>query len=97
VAPQGAAWDLRKNPQDTERPAERQAARFRQEKIWRGASMSKGCDEAAGDTSGANPDPESPLKTRGQAARKGGRERGSEHEETRTPTRRDSGGNFSGF
>jgi hypothetical protein len=44
--------------------------------------MSKGCAEAVGDTSDDNPDPESPWKRRGQAARKGGRERGSEDEET---------------
>jgi len=54
---QGAAWDRWKDPQETERPAERQAARFGQEKIWRGASVSKGCDETVGDTSGHNPDP----------------------------------------
>jgi hypothetical protein len=66
----------RSNPQDTERPAERQAARFAQEKIWRGTAMSKGCAETVGDTSDDNPDPESPWKRRGQAARKGGRERG---------------------
>jgi hypothetical protein len=66
----------RSNPQDTERPAERQAARFEQEKIWRGTAMSKGCAETVGDTSDDNPDPESPWKRRGQAARKGGRERG---------------------
>ena len=72
----------RSNPQDTERPAERQAARFEQEKIWRGTAMSKGCAETVGDTSDDNPDPEPPWKRRGQAARKGGRERGSEDEET---------------
>ena len=83
----GCCVGPRKDPRDTERPAERQAARLRQEKIWRGTSMSKGCDETVGDTSGDNPDPESWLKTPGQAARKGGRERGRGHEETRTPTR----------
>jgi hypothetical protein len=66
----------RSNPQDTERSAERQTARFAQEKIWRGTAMSKGCAETVGDTSDDNPDPESPWKRRGQAARKGGRERG---------------------
>ena len=66
----------RSNPQDTEWLAERQAARFAQEKIWRGTAMSKGCAETVGDTSDDNPDPESPWKRRGQAARKGGRERG---------------------
>ena len=81
----------RSNPQDTERPAERQAARFEQEKIWRGTAMSKGCAETVGDTSDDNPDPESPWKRRGQAARKGGRERGSDDEETGSPTRRESG------
>jgi len=52
--------------------------------------MSKGCDEAAGNTSGHNPDPESPLRRRRQASRKGGRERGSGNEETRSLTWRES-------
>ncbi len=53
--------------------------------------MSKGCAETVGDTSDDNPDPESPRKMRGQAARKGGWEMGSQDEETRSPTRRDAG------
>jgi len=81
----------RKDPQDTARPAERQAERFEQEKIWRGTAMSKGCAETAGDTSGDNPDPETLARNRRQAARKGGRERGRGHEETRSPTRVETG------
>ena len=53
--------------------------------------MSKGCAESAGNTSDDNPDPESSRKMRGQAARKGGRERGSKDEETWSPTRREAG------
>jgi hypothetical protein len=45
------------DPQDAERLAERQAARFEQEKIWRGTAMSKGCAETVGDTSDDNLDP----------------------------------------
>jgi len=53
--------------------------------------MSKGCAETAGNTSDDNPDPEPSRKMRGQAARKGGWERGSKDEDTRSPTRRDAG------
>jgi len=62
------------------------AARFEQEKIRRSLPMSKGCGVTVGDTSDDNPDPESPERTRGQVARKGGRERGRLDEETQTPT-----------
>ena len=75
-----------KDPQDTERPTARLAARFEQVKTRRCLPMSKGCGVTVGDTSEDNPDPESPERTRGQAARKGGRERGRLDEETQSPT-----------
>jgi hypothetical protein len=90
VASQDAAWDQRKTLRPPGRRPQGRQRGSRQKKIWRGASMSKGCDETAGDTSGNNPDPETPSRRRGQASRKGGRERGSENEEARSLTWRES-------
>ena len=88
VGPKGSAWDERRTLRATKLRAERFAARFERVKIRRYSSVSKGYGEAVGDTSVDNPDPQSPERTRGQAARKGGWERGRLNEgETQTPTR----------
>ena len=72
------------DPQYTELQTARSAARFEREKIRRCPSVSKGYGGAVGDTSADNPDPQSPVRSRGQASRKGGRERGRLDEETST-------------
>lgn len=88
VEPQGSAWDRRRTLKGTELRAERFAARFERVKIRRCSSVSKGYGDTVGDTSVDNPGPQSPVKTRGQAARKGGWERGRSDEGIlQTPTR----------